>query len=70
MQTVIMLTMGVGSMVLSYVYLKQKRLIKMIMLQYEELFTRFMQQEFRTKIKAQSRLLKELEEEDKNNGQD
>jgi hypothetical protein len=65
-----MLTMGVGSMVLSYVYLKQKRLIKMIMLQYEELFTRFMQQEFRTKIKAQSRLLKELEEEDKNNGQD
>jgi len=69
MQTVIMLTMGVGSMVLSYIYLKQKRLLKMIMIQYEELFTRLMQQEFSRKLKVQNEILKELEEEDKDNGQ-
>jgi len=67
MQTVIMLTMGVGSMVLSYIYLKQKRLLKMIMLQYEELFARFMQQEFSKKLKVQNEILKELEKENKNN---
>jgi hypothetical protein len=67
MQTVIMLTMGVGSMVLSYIYLKQKRFLKTIMLQYEELFTRLMQQEFSKKLKVQNEILKELEKEDKNN---
>ena len=67
MQTVIMLTMGVGSMVLSYIYLKQKRFLKTIMLQYEELFTRLMQQEFSKKLKVQNEILKELEKEDNNN---
>jgi hypothetical protein len=67
MQTVIMLTMGVGSMVLSYIYLKQKRFLKTIMLQYEELFTRLMQQEFSKKLKVQNEILKELEKENKNN---
>ena len=66
METYIMLTMGVGSMVISYIYLRQKRLLKMIMLQYEELFTRFMQQEFRAKIKIQNKVLRELEEEEDN----
>jgi hypothetical protein len=63
-----MLTMGVGSMVLSYIYLKQKRFLKTIILQYEELFTRLMQQEFSRKLKVQNEILKELEEEDKDNG--
>ena len=67
MQTVIMLTMGVGSMVLSYIYLKQKRFLKTIMLQYEELFTRLMQQEFSKKLKVQNEILKELEKEDNSN---
>jgi hypothetical protein len=37
------------------------------MLQYEELFTRLMQQEFSKKLKVQNEILKELEKEDKNN---
>ena len=60
METYLMLAMGTGSMVLSYIYLKQRRFIRLIMIQYEEAVTRLMQHEFSTKLKQRKQMLEDI----------
>lgn len=55
-----MLAMGVGSMIISYIYLKQRRFLRLIMIQYEEAVTRLMQHEFSTKVRQRKQALEEV----------
>lgn len=58
-----MLAMGVGSMIISYIYFKQRRFLRLIMTQYEEVVTRMMQQEFSTKVRQRKEALEEVIED-------
>ena len=60
METYLMLAMGAGSMVLSFIYLRQKRFIKIIMLQYEEVVTRLMQHEFSIKVRQRKQVIEDI----------
>ena len=60
METYLMFAMGAGSMVLSYIYLKQRRFIRLIMIQYEEAVTRLMQHEFSKKVKQRKQMLEDI----------
>lgn len=60
METYIMLAMGVGSMIISYIYFKQRRFLRLIMTQYEEVVTRMMQQEFSTKVRQRKQAIENI----------